>query len=469
MTMIVMDNKNQIMRNIPQVEKLLQIKEIACFIPEIGRAFVVDIIRSVLEEIRSNAGEDGSCDLQGIVHSIVVRCSSKRLFKLQRVINGTGVVVHTNLGRSPISEDLLIRLAGSMSGYCNLEFDLTDEKRGRRGGFAEELLSWATGAQDSLVVNNNASSVFLILREFGRGREVIVSRGELIQIGGGFRLPDIMRESGAILVEAGTTNVTSLDDFRSAITGNTAMIFSSHLSNFRMHGFTSAPTLRELSALKNKSMLLVRDLGSGNLVSNPQLPGDFDPTVGSELERGADLVCFSGDKLLGGCQAGIIAGREDLVMKLRKNPLMRMLRVDKLTYYILQETLLKSINGEESDITLWKLLFQDDGELSGRMKRFIRMMKNSEALKFISRVRTRGVIGGGAMPGYERESHGIQIQVPGRKADEIFSDFISAAVPVIGSIRDDSYTIDFFTILDEDIPLLARAVDEVITRHTRNG
>jgi len=378
-------------------------------------------------------------------------------------------VIHKNLGRSPISDDLFNRLAGAMSGYCNLEFDLADEKRGKRGGFAEELICRATGAQDSLIVNNNASSVFLILREFGRGREVIVSRGELIQIGGGFRLPDIMRESGAILVEVGTTNVTGLDDYRAAITENTAMIFSSHLSNFRMHGFTSAPTREELTSVKNKSILFIRDLGSGNLVSDPRLPQDFDPTVGSELEQGADLVCFSGDKLLGGCQAGIIVGRKDLVQKLRRNPLMRMLRVDKLTYFILQETLLKSINGELDDIVVWKMLFQDKKEVSVRIGRFMRMMKNSDKMKFIKRVKTRSVIGGGAMPGFEMESSGVQIHIPGRKAGEIFTDFITATMPVVGSIANDRYTLDFFTILDTDVPVLARAADEIFTRYTRSG
>jgi L-seryl-tRNA(Ser) seleniumtransferase len=464
-----MDDRNQIMRNIPQVEKLLQTEEIARYIPDIGRVIVVDIIRGVLEGIRSNADTTAPADVKELVRVIASKCSSKRLLKLQRVINGTGVVIHTNLGRSPISADLLDRLAGAMSGYCNLEFDLADEKRGKRGEFAEELLCSATGAQDSLIVNNNASSVFLILREFGLGREVIVSRGELIQIGGGFRLPDIMRESGAILVEVGTTNVTGLDDFRSAITENTAMIFSTHLSNFRMHGFTSAPTIEELASLKNKFILFVRDLGSGNLARDPRLPQDFDPTVGSELERGADLVCFSGDKLMGGCQAGIIVGRKDLVQKLRRNPLMRMMRVDKLTYFILQETLLMSLNGEFDDIVVWKMLFQNKKEVSARIGKFMRMIKNSDKMKFVNRVGTRSVIGGGAMPGYEMESSGVQINIPGRKAGEIFTDFINTSIPVVGSIVNDSYTLDFFTILDTDVPILARAVDEIVTRHTRSG
>ena len=195
-----------------------------------------------------------------------------------------------------------------------------------------------TGAGDALIVNNNASSVFLILNEFARGREVVISRGELVQIGGGFRIPDIMRQTGAHMVEVGTTNITTLEDYRRALTGETAMIFSCHRSNFTMDGFTDGPSLANLASLKTDSLLFVRDLGSGNVTTDQRLPRPFEPTVRFELEQGPDLVCFSGDKLLGGCQAGIIVGRKDLVARLRRNPLMRMLRVDKVTYFLLQET-----------------------------------------------------------------------------------------------------------------------------------
>ncbi len=448
------------------MEKLLQEEKVSHFVPELGRPIVADIIRGVLEEIRSGAADKGAIDLVGLIDAICEKCSLKLLAKLRRVINGTGVVIHTNLGRSPISGDVLTRLASEMPGYCNLEFDLTGGKRGKRGGFAEELISKAAGAEDALIVNNNASSVFLILRELGRNKEVIVSRGELIQIGGGFRLPEIMAESGANLIEVGTTNITAIEDYRAAITENTAMIFSSHLSNFRMQGFIASPSLRELAGLKSKSVIFVRDLGSGNLVGNPGLPGDLDPTVGEEIAQGADLVCFSGDKLLGGCQAGIIAGRKDLVARLRRNQLMRMLRVDKLTYYILQETLIKLINGEAVDTALWGLLLQKDEHLKARINRFIRLMKTPEASKFIARIRTRCVIGGGSMPGYEKESRGVQIKIPGRKAAEIFFEFLSAASPVVGSIVDDRYTLDFYTVLDAEVPLLARVVDEIICRCT---
>jgi L-seryl-tRNA(Ser) seleniumtransferase len=461
-----MEDKNQIMRNLPQVEKLLQMDEIAGFIPEIGRPVVADIVREVLAEARTGAKRGEPVDREELVASIAARCSLKRRSRLQSVINGTGVVVHTNLGRSPLSAEALGRLGAAMSGYCNLEYDLSGVKRGYRGGFAEELLCRVTGAEACLVVNNNAASVFLILSGLGRGREAVVSRGELIQIGGGFRLPDIMRESGVDLVEVGTTNITRIEDFRAAVTERTAMIFSSHQSNFRIQGFTASPGLRELASLKSGSVLFIRDLGSGNLLDGGRLPWNLDHTPRYELEQGADLVCFSGDKLMGGCQAGIIVGRSDLVTRLRQNPLMRMMRVDKLTYFLLQETLLRYVNDEAGDIALWKMMFQDRREIARRIARFMGMMKRSGAISSVSRTGTRAVIGGGSVPGFEMESLGVQVRIPGAKAEELLAEFTCARHPVIGFISDGHYTLDFFTILDRDVPRLAAAAEEVIARHT---
>ena len=461
-----MEDKNQIMRNIPQVEKLLQTEEIARFIPEIGRSVVADIARNIVAGVRAKAESGEAVSREGLVASIIAQCRVKRQSRIQAVVNGTGVVIHTNLGRSPLSKDLLKRLEAEMSGYCNLEYDLPGLKRGKRGGFVEELLCRLTGSEDALIVNNNAASVFLILGEFGRGREVIVSRSELIQIGGGFRLPDIMAESGAFLVEVGTTNITGIDDFRAAITEKTAMIFSSHQSNFRIQGFTEGPALKELASLKSKTVFFIRDLGSGNLLDGGRFPRNLDPTPRWELDQGADLVCFSADKLMGSCQAGIIVGGKELVSRLRRNPLMRMMRVDKLTYFILQETLLKFMNDEIEDIALWRIMLQSKKEISGRIGRFMRMMKSCGTMDFVKRIGMRAVIGGGAMPGFEMESLGVQIDVPGAKAEEIFTDFTSAQPPVIGSISEGRYTLDFFTILDSDVRPLAGAACGIIARHT---
>lgn len=460
-----MEDKNQILRNIPQVEKILQAEEISRFIDDIGRSAVTGAVRDVLANTRSRAEKGESVDPGKIIPAVVSRCRMKQRERLQRVINGTGVIIHTNLGRSPIGADILKKLAADCSGYCNLEFDLAEKKRGRRGGFAEELLRGITGAEDALIVNNNASSVFLILNEFARGREVVVSRGELVQIGGGFRIPDIMAESGAILVETGTTNITTVDDYRRAISGGTAMIFSCHRSNFTQEGFTESPSLRDLASLKGEGMIFVRDLGSGNLIPDRRLPQNFEPTVRSEIEQGPDLVCFSGDKLLGGCQAGIIVGAKDLVGRLRKNPLMRMLRVDKITYYILQETLLRHVNGEDGSIALWRIMHQDKKDISGRINRFLRLIANPEGKKMLKKTATMSTIGGGAVPGSRMESLGLWVDIPGMSADDIYAALAEADVPLIGIIMEGRFTIDFSAILDSDVAAAAKAVNGLIALH----
>ncbi|MBN2159067.1 MAG: L-seryl-tRNA(Sec) selenium transferase [Spirochaetes bacterium] len=461
----MMEDKNLLLRSIPQVDKILQSDEVQAFVAEIGRPLVADIIREVLAEARAGAGRGEQVDPAGIVSDVASRCAKAMLRKLRRVVNGTGVLIHTNLGRSPLGEEVLGRLAEELSGYCNLEYDLPARERGKRGGFAEELMCRCTGAEDALIVNNNASSVFLILNEFANGKEVVVSRGELIQIGGGFRLPDIMSQSGPVLVEAGTTNITTIRDYRAAVTGNTAMVLSCHRSNFTIEGFTESPSLAELASLKSESVIFVRDLGSGNLVTDQRLPRPFEPTVRSELEQGPDLVCFSGDKLLGGCQAGVIVGRKDLIARLRRNPLMRMIRVDKVTYFIIQETLLHHVNGDVEKIELWDAMLRDMKDVSRRVNRFFRLMKSRDKRKFVKRVKTRCTVGGGAMPGFEMESRGVQIHFPGVQADEIHAAFLSAKVPLVGSIVNNRFTIDFFTISKSDVPHAAGAADMVLSRY----
>ena len=321
------DKVNNLLRAIPQVEKLLQDREISSFINDIGRNQVTKAIRAGIEELRESILNGSEADPDLLKDKIIAKCLYKRFEKLQRVINCTGVIIHTNLGRSPLGDEILESLKKEISGYCNLEYHIPTMKRGKRGGFAEELVCELTGGEDALIVNNNASSVFLILNEFAKGREAVVSRGELIQIGGGFRIPDIMDQSGAKLVEVGTTNITTLDDYKSAINENTSMVFSAHTSNYRIQGFTEAPSLKELSALKSSAVIFVRDLGSGNFINDDRTGSGFEQTVYQELSQGPDLVCFSGDKLAGACQAGIITGRKDLIAALRKNPLMRMIRV----------------------------------------------------------------------------------------------------------------------------------------------
>lgn len=456
---------NERFKTIPQVEKLLQHEEISRFISELGRTIVAEIVRDEISSFRERLRADDSLSADELTAGIARRCRYTRLEKLQRVINGTGVLIHTNLGRAPFSKGILKKLADSLNGYCNLELSLPERKRGKRGGYAERLLCVLTGAQDALVVNNNASAVYLILHQFCRGREVLVSRGELIQIGGGFRIPDIMQETGAHLVEVGTTNITELEDFRRAINPDTAMILSMHRSNFRQSGFCSSPSLKEISGLKTESLLFVRDLGSGNLVRDQRLGPSFEPTVDFELAQGADLVCFSGDKLLGACQAGLIVGRRDLIARLKRNPLMRMLRVDKISYLILQETLISLMNGRPEDVSLWDLILQPKEAIDRRISRLMKSIKSPLKKDMVKKLTLFSTFGGGALPGAALQSAGIQIEIPGESAESIAASLIGAEVPVIGYIADGRFTLDLRTIRSDELPALAGAIDRLIADH----
>jgi L-seryl-tRNA(Ser) seleniumtransferase len=460
---------DDLMRKIPQVEKLLQNDGVREFLPVLGRAIVLDAVRAGTARFRASCQDGAPPSIDVLYDEIRRDLEGMKRMRLQRVINGTGVIIHTNLGRSPLGPAVLEKLRGELSGFCNLELYLPEKKRGKRGGFAEMLVSSLAGSEDALIVNNNAASVYLILSEFARGRETIVSRGELIQIGGGFRIPDIMEQTGTRLVEVGTTNITELDDYRSAIGPATGMIFSAHRSNFALRGFSSEVSLKELAGFKSDSLLLVRDLGSGNLVHDRRLGPRFEPSVSSELSQGADLVCFSGDKLLGGCQAGIIVGRKDLIARLRKNPLMRILRVDKIAYYILQETMLCYVNGEIESVPVWSMILQERGDIEKKVARFLRLIKHPGKVKALVRVPLESTFGGGSMPDEVLPSAGLRVEIPGMQADGIGEYLIAREVPVVGYVADDGFFLDFRTVLPEDIAPLADSLQSLLNERLGSG
>jgi len=449
------------LRNIPQVDKILNDDALRPFAALLGREVLASIVRAEVDSFRAKLRDDAALTSGDLMKRITAACEGARLERLQRVVNGTGVIIHTNFGRAPLSSAILDSLFSELSGYCNLEYFIPEKKRGRRGGFAERLLCGLTGCEDALVVNNNAAAVFLILSEFAQGREVVISRGELVQIGGGFRVPDIMRQSGAKLVEVGTTNITELEDFRRAVTADTAMLLSVHQSNFAMKGFTSMPTLRELASLKSERVLLVRDLGSGNLVADPGLPRPFEPTITQELAQGPDLVCFSGDKLLGSGQAGIIVGRKELIARLRKNPLMRVIRVDKISYFILQETLLAYATGRHGELPVWGMIQASAQEINRRIARFMRLIP-AAARAHIAPLDVMSTYGGGAMPAVEIPSRGVRIDAPGLSAEAVYDHFISGPVPVAGVIVDGVFVLDFRTVFDRDLPAIAESFNRLV-------
>ena len=456
-----MNNKQEQLRGIPQVEKLLQSEELLPFAESIGRGTLTRIIRDVLASFRQKISDDAEISIDDIVPAIILSCKQKVSEKLHRVINCSGIIIHTNLGRAPIAKEILEKINSEMQGYCNLEFHIPSRKRGRRGGFAEELICDLTGAEDALIVNNNASAVFLILNEFALNHEVIVSRGELVQIGGGFRIPDIMSRAGAKLIEVGTTNITTADDYKNAISANTAMIFSVHQSNYRITGFTKAPDQKELAALKNDDILFVRDLGSGNFVNDDRLTFQFEPLVSEELRHGADLLCFSGDKLLGACQAGIIVGKKEYIARLKRNPLMRMLRVDKFAYFILQESFILYENGLYESLPLWHIVLQDRDALVKKRSRILRRVNAAAREGYLSSIDTKAVFGGGAMPVGALPSVGIGISIPGMSAGTVYNYFVNRPVPILGSVSDDMYILNLMTVFEADIPLIVDAINSL--------
>ncbi len=387
------------------------------------------------------------------------RLASTRRSRLTRVINATGVVLHTNLGRAPLSPAALDRVRDVAAGYSSLELDLGTGRRGRRDVHAESLLCGLTGAEAAVVVNNNAAAALLALTALARGREVLVSRGELVEIGGGFRVPDILRQSGATLREVGATNRTRAADYAAAIGPNTALILRVHPSNFAMTGFTAKPSLTELASLaRTHELPLVEDLGSGWM--DRSLLAELDePDVAASLRAGVDLVTFSGDKLLGGPQAGIIVGRQDLVEAVRRHPLMRALRVDKMTYAALEATLEEYARGRAREaVPIVRMMTMPVEVLEARAQRVADVA--AAAGWHAEVVRGESAIGGGSAPAARLETRLVALRHPSRSADETLASLRELATPVIARIADDRVVLDLRTVDPAD----DRHIEEALAR-----
>lgn len=454
-------------KKIPGVDILLNRAEIKELIDRSDAELVKYVIRKVLSKVKENAGEgDAVPGMDDLVPEIMAehdRISSRHL---RKVINATGVVIHTNLGRAPYSSAMLEDAFEALNGYNNLEFDLDKATRGSRNAHASELLKYLTGAEDVLVVNNNAAAVVLILRTFARDREVIVSRGELIEIGGSFRMPDIIATSGCKMVEVGTTNKTKAQDYEQAITGNTGVLFKAHKSNYSIKGFTHEATLKELVALGKKYDLpVVYDMGSGLLNNDIVKQLKDEPSVKQTLKTGIDLVSFSGDKLLGGPQAGIIAGKKELVQKLKKEPLLRALRVDKLTLSFL-ETSLKYFLDEEKlyrKNLFYKTLKQTPEQLEEKARKFSRVLKAHDISPEI--VHSEGQFGGGSLPGQKITSYAVKPGIDGRSArkrselaEKIYMELLQQRVPVLGILRKGELLFDMLTLRESELEYTAEVV-----------
>lgn len=403
--------------------------------------------------------------LQKIKKDIKKELESDEEKSLRPVINATGIVIHTNLGRAPLSDSACKSLIEIARGYSNLEFDLDTGKRGKREHSIKSILCKLTGAEDALVVNNNAAAVMFALKVMSKDKESIISRGELIEIGGSFRIPDIMKESGAKLIEVGTTNKTYIKDYENAINSKTALLFKAHTSNFYISGFTDTPNREELSKLgKEKSLPVLEDLGSGSLHQLPIL--STEPTVMDSIKAGVDVVTFSGDKLSGGPQAGIIVGSKYWVNKMRKDPMMRMLRLDKLVITALEKTLLSFLNPKKliQEIPVFRILSQEKEILCNRAKKLLKLLGKKHTSKAIFSVdETIGQIGGGTMPSAKLESYSLVIQTKNKSPDIFSKNLRKGKNPVVARINDDNVYIDMLCIKDEDLKLVQQTIEEALS------
>ena len=456
-----MANEQGDLRKLPSVDKLMQHPDIAARIETDGRETVLGAVRATLEELRGEiaAGSPYPGDSK-TVQRIKARLASIMRPTLRAVINATGVILHTNLGRAPLSEETLQAMRRVGSGYSNLEFDLEAGHRGSRYFHAEDILCRLTGAEAALLVNNNAGAVLLVLSALARGREVVISRGQLVEIGGGFRIPDVMAQSGALLVEVGTTNRTYVDDYASAITEHTAALMRVHSSNFRILGFTHQPTLAEMVGLaRERDLLMLDDLGSGSLIDTQPLGLVHEPAVQESIAQGADVVTFSGDKLLGGPQAGIIVGKAGPIDRLRHHPLTRALRVDKTTIAGVQANLLHYVRGEAlSKIPIWRMIAMSTEEVTTRARALLETLGTPGARCEL--VPGRSMVGGGALP--EESLPTTLIALPGVEATTLAAALRHGEPPIVAHIQDERVVLDLRTVLPEEEQALVARLRELL-------
>lgn len=443
-------------RKIPSVDRLLRDFG-PCDLP-------LPLLSALVRDLTSEARRAGNppATYEAMLECLRQRVDVLRLSRLQPVINATGIVLHTNLGRAPLSSEAARLMSEVSTGYCNLEFDLVEGSRSRRGGYVEKCFALLTRSSGVAVVNNCAAALFLVLHQFVQEvkPEALVSRGDLVQIGGGFRIPEILSASGAVLREVGTTNRTTLVDFKSAITERTGLILRVHRSNFYMEGFVEEPILAELAELGRRfGVPLVYDQGSGAMANTTTIPGDGkEITPGQALESGASLVCFSADKLFGGPQAGLICGSADRIETLKKNPLYRALRPDKLALSVLQttaETYLGRLSGKPiPQVPIWQRLSATPETLSKRGQKIIEQLCSSR-LK-IQIEKTFVEAGGGALPRSRVPSVALKIRMPGRRPQDLAYQLRRMKPPVIGYVADNRLCLDLRAVFPSQDNVLAR-------------
>lgn len=454
---------------IPKVDQILEDEVIKNLLEKNSKNLVMESIHEELNNIRMNISN--GCDkslisnkIENLIENIQKNLLNKKIFSLRKVINASGVVIHTNLGRSVLNDEILENVKNISVGYSNLEYDLKKGERGSRYSHLSEIIKKITGAEDCMVVNNNAAAVMLILSTMAKGKNVITSRSELVEIGGSFRIPDVCRESGAELKEIGTTNKTHLSDYENAIDENTAALFKVHQSNFKILGFTESVSSFELNSLKEKyNIPIIEDLGSGVLIDLSKYGLSHEPTVQECIKNGVDVVSFSGDKLLGGVQAGIIVGKKEYIEKMKKNQLTRALRVDKFTLSALEAVFSYYIDEELaiSKIPTLNMLTIKIDELYSKAQKFIEYLGSNNEFSY-EIIDIDSEVGAGSLPTQKLPSKAVKVISKSFTENELEEKLRNNKIPIIARIHKGNLIFDIRTIFENEFCIIKDALNSLI-------
>ena len=463
-------NKNMLYRSIPKVDVLLENSDIVTLIENHHRDVVVDVIREEIDKLRNFIKENDDINLieekiNNLIENIKISTEKVYSYNIKKVINGTGTILHTNLGRAIISKKHADYLSEVVTSYSNLEYNLEEGKRGERYSHFEKLICKITGAEAAMAVNNNAAAVMLVLSSMAAEKEVIVSRGELVEVGGKFRIPDVMKSSNAHLVEIGTTNKTHLEDYEDAISENTGAFLKVHTSNFKILGFTESVSIEELCKLgREKDIPVIEDIGSGVLIDLSKYGLEYEPTVQDSIKAGVDVVSFSGDKLLGGPQAGIIVGKKKYIDKMKKNPLTRAFRIDKFTATILEMIFHEYLNEEDAikNIPVLSLITKDLKEIEKNANDLFNKIENLKNMADINVEDTLSQIGGGSLPAERIKSKSVTIMPKNISTQSLEAKLRAGKNPVVGRISEEKLILDMRTVLEDEIDILAQKLIDIL-------
>jgi len=464
--------QSHLFRLLPSIDELLHNPQLEALSQREGRAATLEFARAALEQLRTEiaAGkldeEQIKAGLDRLPRDVEERLKHSLSYSLRPVINATGVILHTNLGRAPLSRAALERAVEVAQGYSNLEFDLSTGERGQRDVHVDRLFAKLLGTPErdvsTIVVNNNAAAVLLALNSLAEGGEVVVSRGELVEIGGSFRIPDVMAKSGAVLREVGTTNRTRIGDYERAISERTRLLLRVHRSNFQIIGFTEQPSLGELVALgRKRNIPVLEDLGSGELFDLRNIGVRGEPMIADSLRAGVDIVTYSGDKLLGGPQAGIVSGDPELVAKIRANPLFRAMRVDKMFYATLEATLLAYLREDYDSIPALRMMRISEEELERRAERMAELLRSSCPTFQLEVVESQSVLGGGAAPGSTLPTRVLAVRIDSKNADELCARLRQRETPIIARVEDGRVLFDLRTVEPAQEAVIVSALESI--------